>query len=184
MNKFVFNIILILLFLSACKNNHQPAREPVSHEKQKVDMESVKNNRELNRREENFIKKMIAEDSLHHYIDSGHGFWYYYEKKSTDNSAAPQEGDIVNLEYEIRDLSGNVIYALNEIGQKNYRVDHENLFRGFREGVKLLKKGEAAWFLFPSNAAYGYHGDENKIGSNIPLKVYIKINKITKSKKE
>jgi gliding motility-associated peptidyl-prolyl isomerase len=175
--------MFILLFLYACKNNRQQAREPISHDKQHVDMESVKNNRELNKREEQYIKKMIADDSLHQYVDSGHGFWFYYEKKSDENLEKPQKGDIVNLEYEVRDLSNNVIYALDEIGKKDYRVDHENFFRGFREGVKLLKSGEAAWFLFPSNAAYGYHGDEKKIGSNIPLKVYIKINSIKKTKR-
>ena len=159
-------------------------REPVLHEKQGVDMESVKNNRDLNRREEQYIKKMIAEDTLHQYIDSGHGFWYYYEKKSDTVTVMPQEGDVVNMEYEIRDLSDNIIYTIAENGKKNYRVDHENLFRGFREGVKLLGAGESAWFLFPSNAAYGYHGDEKKIGSNIPLKVYMKINTIKTIKKQ
>jgi gliding motility-associated peptidyl-prolyl isomerase len=181
MNKLV-SVILLFLLISSCKNNHQSAREPVSHERQSVDMESVESNRNLNRREEDFIKKMIKKDSLHQYVDSGHGFWFYYEKKSDTETYTPSEGDIVHLEYEIRDLSDNVIYGLAEIGQKIYRVDREDFFRGFREGVKLLKQGESAWFLFPSSAAYGYHGDENKIGTNIPLKVYIKINKIEKLK--
>ena len=32
-----------------------------------------------------------------------------------------------------------------------------------------LKKGETISFLFPSHMAYGYHGDDQKIGINQPI---------------
>jgi len=173
-------IALILLITAGCKNNTNQARQPVSHERQKTDMESVNSNRNLNKREEEYIKKMIASDSLHHYIDSGHGFWYYYVQQNKQEKYTPQPGDLVDLQYEIRDLSDNIIYSLNENGNKKYKVDRENYFRGFREAVKLMKEDEEAVFLFPSNAAYGYHGDEKKIGTNVPLKVYLRILKVEK----
>jgi FKBP-type peptidyl-prolyl cis-trans isomerase len=40
---------------------------------------------------------------------------------------------------------------------------------GLREGIKLMHKKEKVIFLFPSQIAYGYHGDDKKIGTNIPL---------------
>ena len=40
---------------------------------------------------------------------------------------------------------------------------------GLREGIKLMHKKEKVIFLFPSHIAYGYHGDEKKIGPNQPL---------------
>ncbi len=178
-----FLIILLTLSIAACKNNNQTARAPIQHKKPVVDMESVRQNRALNQREEAYIKQMMSKDSLHHYIDSGHGFWYYYVKENK-HGETPKAGDKVLLNYEIRDLSGQTIYSAGEIGEKWYRVDHENYFRGFREAVKLLKKGETAWFLFPSSAAYGVHGDEKRIGTNIPLKVKIEIKKINKQKTE
>ena len=173
-------IVLVILLTAGCKNNRNTAREPVSHERQKVDMQSVNTNRDLNRREEEYIKKMIASDSLHDYADSGHGFWYRYIRKNPKAEYLPQPGDVVTLQYEIRDLSDNVIYSKEENGIRKYKVDKENYFRGFREAVKLLKEGEEAVFLFPSNAAYGYHGDEKKIGTNVPLKVYLRILKVEK----
>jgi len=173
-------IIPIIFLIFSCKNNGNTAREPISHERQKVDMQSVNQNRDLNRREETYIKKMIASDSLHEYKDSGHGFWFYYIKKNKQSNQKPEAGDQVTLQYEIRDLSDNIIYPITP--QKTYKVDRENYFRGFREAIKLMKENEEAVFLFPSNAAYGYHGDEKKIGSNIPLKVDIKIIKIEKNK--
>ena len=32
-----------------------------------------------------------------------------------------------------------------------------------------MKKGEKITFIFPSQMAYGYYGDDNKIDANTPL---------------
>jgi FKBP-type peptidyl-prolyl cis-trans isomerase len=57
-------------------------------------------------------------------------------------------------------------------------VDKQELFMGLRDAVKLLKEGERATFLFPSSLAFGYHGDNNKIGTNVPLKSTVTLLKI------
>ena len=184
----MYKKILTYLFFSltaiiSCKNNNQSsARKPVSHNKKIGDEKSVNLSKNLKEKEEEYIKKMISTDSIHHYINSGHGFWYYYVKQNIQDSIFPKTGDKVTLNYEIRDLSDNIIYSSEEIGKKSYYVNHENKFRGFIEAVPLLKTNEEAWFLFPSNAAYGFHGDEKKIGQNIPLKIRIKIYQIEKQK--
>ena len=58
---------------------------------------------------------------------------------------------------------------MDEIGVKTYVVDKEELFPGLRNSIKLLREGEAATFFFPSSLGYGYHGDNAKIGPNVPL---------------
>ena len=40
---------------------------------------------------------------------------------------------------------------------------------GLRDGIKLMRKNETITFLFPSHVAYGYHGDDRRIGHNEPL---------------
>jgi hypothetical protein len=40
---------------------------------------------------------------------------------------------------------------------------------GLREGIKLMHRNEKINFLFTSHTAYGYHGDNKKIGPNKPL---------------
>ncbi len=180
----IYSILAILLMTTACKNNNQStAREPVSHSKKITSEKSVNASKNLKQREEDYIKQMIAKDSVHSYIDSGHGFWYYYTQEKASDTIFPKTGDKVLLSYEIRDLSNNIIYSEKEIGQKVYYVNHENYFRGFIEAVQLLKTGEEAWFIFPSNAAYGYHGDEKRIGQNIPLIMKLHIYEIEKQKK-
>ena len=59
------------------------------------------------------------------------------------------------------------------------RDDKQELFTGLREGLKLMKPDESVTFIFPSQKAYGYYGDDNKIGTNIPLICEVTLNTIT-----
>jgi hypothetical protein len=44
---------------------------------------------------------------------------------------------------------------------------------GLRDGIKRMHKNETVTFLFPSHMAYGYHGDNKKIGTNESLIVTV-----------
>ena len=113
------------------------------------------------------------------FIASQNGFWYYYNVKVEGDSITPKFGDIVNFNYNVTDFNNNIIYTEEELKAQNYAIDQEELFSGLREGLKLMKAGETVTFLFPSQKAYGYYGDENKIGANIPLICKVTINTIT-----
>ena len=63
-------------------------------------------------------------------------------------------------------------------------MDKEELFTGLREGLKLMKPGETVTFLFPSQKAYGYYGDTNRIGTNTPLICEVTVNSITKTQND
>ena len=111
----------------------------------------------------------------------GYSLWYYYNTKTTEETAnTPDFGDIVNYSYNLKDLKGNLIYPENHFKNLDYTMDKQELFTGLREGLKLMKPGETVTFLFPSQKAYGYYGDENKIGTNIPLIAEVTVNSITK----
>ena len=60
-------------------------------------------------------------------------------------------------------------------------MDKQELFTGLREGLKLMKPEESITFIFPSQTAYGYYGDDNKIGTNIPLICEVTLNTIIKN---
>jgi len=55
-------------------------------------------------------------------------------------------------------------------------VDKQNIIMGLRDGIKLMHKKEKVIFLFPSNMGYGYHGDNKRIGVNIPLICTVTLN--------
>lgn len=166
------------MLLVACKTPE--ARRPVSVKTGSFIDKSVERNRELNQKEEDIIQEIINNNPNTTYLASENGFWYHYNTKIEEGTNMPKFGDAVNFNYDIKDLNGKVIYTSEELKTKDYAVDQEELFSGLREGIKLMKAGETVTFLFPSQQAYGYYGDTNRIGTNIPLMCKVTINTITK----
>ncbi|WP_047546587.1 gliding motility-associated peptidyl-prolyl isomerase GldI [Psychroserpens sp. Hel_I_66] len=172
-------LFLIVATFSSCKTPE--ARQPESVQSGSFYKESAERNKKLNERERKRIEKFMTQNPEYDYIASESGFWYRYHTKVEIDTITPGFGDIVTFNYNVRDLNGNVIYTEEEIGNQTYAMDQQEIFTGLREGLKLLKPTESATFLFPSQKAYGYYGDKNKIGTNIPLMVKVNVNTITQN---
>ncbi|PZD79544.1 gliding motility-associated peptidyl-prolyl isomerase GldI [Mesonia sp. K7] len=172
-----FPILLLMLSFVACKSPE--ARKPVTHNSGSFIKESVKRNKKLIAEEEQQIKAIIEKDTVNNYISSSDGFWYYYNQQNFKSSVTPQFGDQVIFEYDISTLEGNPIYTQQEIGLREYYIDQEQLFTGLRQGLKLMKEGETVTFFFPSYNAFGYYGDNDRIGRNIPIKSTVTLKTIT-----
>ena len=176
----LFTILGIALMLLGCKTPE--ARRPISSKTGSFIDASVERNKKLNANEKVAIEKLMTQKQEHHYIASESGFWYYYNTKLVaDSLVGPKFGDIVNYNYNVKALDGSVIYSKEELKTQNYPMDKDILFTGLREGLKLMKAGETVTFLFPSQKAYGYYGDQNKIGRNTPLVCEVTINAITQN---
>ena len=169
MKQTTLYLILLIVGFTGCKSPE--ARRPVTQNSGSYINESIIRNRQLVAQEEAEIMELIELDSTTEYIASNTGFWYYYNKKSTDTTKTetPAFNDVVTFDYSIKSLYGDVIYAEGELPTKTYAIDKEELFSGLREGLKLMKEGEVVTFLFPSHKAFGYYGDKNKIGTNLPI---------------
>ena len=139
--------------------------------------ESVERNKVLKNVEEEMFRQKMKNDSINNYISSEYGFWYYYKEKDTLNNKFATTGDEVIFSYEVRNLNNSIVYSKEELGDKNYLVDKEELITGLQEGIKLMKEGEVVVFLFPSYKAYGYTGNE-RIESNQPLIYIVELKKI------
>ncbi|MBR9915037.1 MAG: gliding motility-associated peptidyl-prolyl isomerase GldI [Algicola sp.] len=174
--KLFLKLLILTLVLVGCKSPE--ARQPVTVTSGSFIKESAERNKKLNQRERQRIEAIMAQNPEFDYVASETGFWYYYHTKVERDTITPGFGDIVNFDYDVRDLQGRTIYSEQEIGTQNYAMDQEELFTGLREGLKLLKPSESATFLFPSQKAYGYYGDNHKIGTNIPLMVKVTVNNI------
>ncbi len=173
----VLVFFFISIFVLSCKAPE--ARRPISESSGSFINQSVARNKALYEKEKSEIISLIGNDST--YINSNNGFWYKKNTVSNDIDAkTPNFGEIVNFNYSVSDLKGNLIYSKNDTKTQNYAMDREELFKGLREGLKLMKTGETATFIFPSQKAYGYYGDENKIGTNIPIICNVTVNSITK----
>ncbi|WP_405381641.1 gliding motility-associated peptidyl-prolyl isomerase GldI [Maribacter sp. LLG6340-A2] len=173
-------VYLVLLLALTCGCNGPEPRKPVQTKTGSFFKASVERSRKLLEQEEKKIQQIITNDSLKHYTHSASGSWYTYLAVNDSTNYTPQTDDIVVLNYDILTLDNDTIYSKQDIGVVTYKVDKQELFLGLRNAVKLLKENERATFLFPSSLAFGYHGDENKIGSNVPIKSTITILQIEK----
>ncbi|NHM07764.1 gliding motility-associated peptidyl-prolyl isomerase GldI [Flavobacterium sp. CYK-4] len=167
MKKLAF-LLLTIIALQGC--SQQQARKPISHSSGTFLKESVDRNKKLISGEEAKIDSIIKSEPNAKYIASQKGYWYRYDKRNTLDTLRPKKGDVARFNYEIKDLDGNVIYSELELRPQTYRVDKEQkIIMGLRHGIKLMHKNETVTFLFPSHMAYGYHGDDRRIGHNQPI---------------
>lgn len=184
--------IIIIAFVS-CKTPE--SRKPISGgNDQSFINNSIKRNRAINKMEEDFFRKLIKKDTLHQYVETKNGFWYYLNKETTTTNAVfPKKGDEVIINYEIRNVYNEVIYTKEELGTRGqktgdrlYKIDAEEFITGLQEGIKMMHFGETATFLFPSNKVFGVSGFQDRINSNQPLiiEVYLKgLNKVKENSK-
>lgn len=174
--KLILPTLLLIVGLNACKEPE--ARKPISQSEVNEINLSIERNKSLIQNEEELFKSYMSRDTIQEYITSSHGFWYSYTTRHLQDPTSPKPGDLVTFEYSVSDLNGNTIYAKEEIGTKQYRVDQEDHLQGIRHAIKLLKTNETATFLFPSHLIYGYAGDNNKIKKNEPLVISLTIKSI------
>ncbi len=171
--------VFILLFLCwGC--NGPEARKPTKVSSGSTYKASIKRSKALLIKEEKMIQDIIAKDTLHTYLQNASGSWYFYNVKSELDTPYIEPNDVVTLTYNIIDFSNDTIYKMTDIGIRHFKADKLDLFPGLRTAVPMLKENETATFLFPSSRAYGYHGDDNKIGINTPLKSTLTILNIEK----
>ena len=178
------NKLTVLLFtftcLLACKTPE--ARKPETVKTGSLIEASVIRNKKLYETEKKAIEAYINGQDTKQFTASEFGFWLAKDSivGESNDSKVPEFSDIVNFDYNISALNGQTIYTASELKNRNYAMDQEELFTGLREGLKLMKAGETYTFIFPSQKAYGYYGDENKIGRNTPLISRVTVNSITK----
>lgn len=161
-------VVLLACFLWSCEQN-QEARRPLSQASGSFMKKSIERNKKLVASEEDRIQAVIKKNAGIEFLASKKGYWYHFSKRNMQDTLTPKKGDVAFYDYEVKDLKGNIIYTKEETQPQTYYVDKQNIMMGLRDGIKLMRKKETFVFLFPSHMGYGYHGDNKKIGTNIPL---------------
>lgn len=176
-------ILLSIVFITIVSCAQQEAREPKTRSTGTFLKESVDRNKALIAQEEAIIDDFIQKDTAHTYIASKNGFWYFYKNTRSEDTYTPKKGDTLSYEYNVAKIAGDTIYRKQELGIQEYVVEKQQIISGLRHGLQLMKKGETITFLFPSHVAYGYHGDNKKIGTNVPIQSTITLLNIKKNNK-
>lgn len=176
--KYIKKSVLFLLlvgFFCSCQQKEE-ARRPLSEASGSFMKKSIIRNKKLVATEEEQIQAVIKKNTTIEFLASKKGYWYHCSKRNSLDTITPVKGDVAFFDYEIKDLKGNIIYTKEETQPQTYYVDKQNIMMGLRNGIKLMRKKETFVFLFPSHIGYGYHGDNKKIGTNIPLLCTVTLN--------
>ncbi|MGE6356377.1 gliding motility-associated peptidyl-prolyl isomerase GldI [Flavobacterium sp. NPDC079362] len=167
LKRSIYTLFFAVLLVS-CKQ-HEEARRPISQASGTFMKKSADRNKKLVANEEDVIKKIIKSNPKIKYYATRKGYWLYYDEQNTTDTATPRKGDIAYFNLEVKDINGKIIYSEADLGPQTYYVDKQDIMMGLRDGIKMMHKNETVTFLFPSHIAYGYHGDNKKIGPNQSL---------------
>lgn len=180
MNKIrIFTLYVVLLL--GCKELEP--RRPINKQKQFFLKESAIRNKTTLSIEQTLFKKIITQEKKLEFKLSSKGFWYAFKKEANKSLIVPERGDRVTFSYRIEDLNKNLLYDEAALGVVSFFIDQEDLIPALREGIKVMKSGDVAVFLFPSYLCFGYQGDGDKIGINQPLRFTLELLKLEKNKK-
>lgn len=169
------NVLVLLLFAFFLACNSPSPRRPIVKSSVPVLEKSVTLNKKIVALEQAYIKRFVAKDTLHDYINSNKGFWYCYLHKNSSESH-PCKGNQVFYEQEIQSLDGTVLVSKEALGIQSYVVDKEHRMKGLQEGIKIMRLGEEMQFVFSSFVAYRSKGNlEFNIGPNQPIVCRIKL---------
>ena len=173
----MFKVIIYTMCLFALAScSKQQGRRPISVASGSFMKESIARNKKLNLSEEGILDSIMKSRPKTAFISSKKGYWYYYENRNMLDTITPKKGDVAYFDYNIKDVYGNMIYSEAELQPQVYRVDKENIMMGLRDGIKLMRRKDKVVFLFPSVLGYGYFGDKNKIGANVPIICTVTLN--------
>src|SRR5690606_39834192 len=107
-------MLLLLLALAGCKEPEPRKAEEVKSGS--FYRESIERNKRILAEEVKSIEEIIERDSVHNYIQSPNGFWYFYESQNESSPYLPREGDQILFTYTLMSLQGDTIYTAEELG--------------------------------------------------------------------
>ncbi len=159
------SFLIILSSMSACNRETQQHRE------------KVENPEQYNEQLVNVNKTMVENESIEieNYIkrhnwkmnSTGTGLRYLVYQQGKGDSAA--FGKIAVINYKVNLLDGTECYSSDKTGPKEFMIGKGGVESGLEEGIKLLKVGDKAKFIFPPHLAHGLTGDDDKIPARATL---------------
>jgi len=161
MNRPVSFIVLVcqILSLVACTNNPNTENDKQSGTKQ-IQEQLVEANKEAVKIEKDQIDALIARQGWQ-MNETGTGLRYIIYENGSGEKA--KTGKIARLNYEVKLITGDLVYSSKVDGIKEFRIGSGGVESGLEEGILLLRVGDKAKFIIPSYLAYGLAGDQSKI---------------------
>ncbi|NVO18272.1 MAG: FKBP-type peptidyl-prolyl cis-trans isomerase [Bacteroidetes bacterium] len=93
--------------------------------------------------------------------ETGTGLRYLIYKHGEGTFA--RKDKIVTLNYEIRLISGDLVYSSKETGPKVFKIGSGGVESGLEEGILFFRVGDKVKMILPSHLAWGLIGDQDRI---------------------
>jgi FKBP-type peptidyl-prolyl cis-trans isomerase len=97
-----------------------------------------------------YIEKNGIED-----IDKYSDGLYFKKLTTVEKGTRPSDGSFVKIHFERRYLDGTIHYSTFNNDPVSFRLGSGSAVKGLEEGIKLLKPGEKALLILPSEIAFG-----------------------------
>lgn len=169
---FISLLSMTLLLLSCENKRNNYVYESKHDDKQELNNTLEKANRYMILKESELIDDYIYRHDLNMY-ETGTGLRYQILKQG--ETELIKEGDLVTMEYELRFLTGDLVYSSKESGNKSFIVGRGGVEAGLEEAVLKLHKNDMAIVIIPAHLAHGLLGDGNRIPPRSTLVYRIKI---------
>ena len=163
-------MLILFLFLS-CDNVKNRKDNPVIDEKQ-LELSLEEMNRKMLQYESELIDNYVEKNNLN-VIKTGTGLRYQLLEEGDGNLI--KKGDIVTLQYELRLLSGELLYSSDNDGNKTFLVSRGGVESGLEEAVLKFRMNSEAILILPPHLAHGLIGDGNRIPPKAILVYSIKV---------
>lgn len=166
----IYFLSVILIILSYSCEREKNDEEGTS--KQSSAESLVKANRYLVKNENEEIKNYI---SRHQWKmnETGSGLRYMIYEHGTGEKA--KKGQVVELEYDLSLITGDLIDSSEQSGQLTFQIGHGGVETGLEEAILLMKVGDRAKLVIPSHLAHGFLGEDERIPPRATLIYDIKI---------
>ncbi|WP_375416120.1 FKBP-type peptidyl-prolyl cis-trans isomerase [uncultured Hymenobacter sp.] len=127
-------------------------------------LSACKKDEDIGQRDENTIKKYVADNRLTTAQRQASGL-YYVPLVTNPTAIKAQPGRTVDVLYTGQLLDGTVFDASSRHGNVpiDFTLGRGQVIQGWDEGIALMRKGEKAILLIPSALGYGAQG-----GGTIP----------------
>ncbi len=159
--KLLYITILTFLVVS-CKSNGEQTeiKDPYSKVKAEKQEETIQINKDMLDVNRDIVEKYIARHNWE-MTETESGLLYMIYAKTNDTEV--KSGDVVEFSFKTSLLNGDVLYDSDATGNRKMTIDRNQEESGLNEGLKLMKKGEKAYFILQPHLAFGVAGDSYKI---------------------
>lgn len=162
MAKSAFQFIVVALLIStmyACTGRQSPERK-TNKDVPSVEESLIKANKHAVKAENEQIDRFLER---YHWQMKETGSGLRYSIYENGNGEKAQTGKIATLKYEVRLITGDLIYSSEEDGLKEFLIGRGGVESGLEEGILLLRVGDRAKFIIPSHLGFGLLGDQDKV---------------------